>query len=272
MSTEDRTHSPASAGAPHPSPTRRTMLNTLAVLPIAASAPIGAEAVAGETSPATPGPSLRELHRRWSALVDETEAILHEVDSVMMDNEGLTWPSLTYEEYRLFPESIVAELEGIARSEASHDNLWRRTDLRRRLADIEANPAKYAPLQAAAEAAYSARKAEFHAKAARYGLMPMIDRQRAAEAELARVRDEIRETPATTIEDVAALFDIALEEFEHRPVGEAPWDDWPWFFAMMGKLRTLAPTVEFTWLRRFSPPGRDLAAEAFDDELAADPV
>ncbi len=270
MSSNPRIPTPAN-DVDHRKPTRRTMLTALAFLPAASGALIGAEAGAGETSPATPGSSLRELHRRWSALIDETQKINTEVDDAMMTREGLTWPSMTLEEHRLFPENIAAELEGIGRSAASSSSLRWEAELRRRIADIEANPAKYAPLQAAAEAAYSAHEAEFHAKAARHGLTPMIDRQRAAKAELERVRDEIWQTPAATIEDVAALLDIALEEFEDEPGTEAPWDEWPWFFAMMGKLRTLAPTVEFTWLRRLSPPGRDLAAEAFDT-LAAEPA
>lgn len=270
MSSDPRT--PSNGDGAHSTPTRRTMLNALAVLPVAGGALIGAEAGAGETSPATPGSSLRELHRRWSALIDEIEAIEIEVQDVMEDRDECGWPSMTHDEHHLFPDSIAAELEGIGRSDASQDNLWRRAELRPRLADIETNPAKYAPLQAAAEAAYSAREAEFHGKAALHGLMPKIDRQRAAKAALEQVRDTIWETPAATIEDVAALLDIALEEFEHKPGAEAPWDEWPWFFAMMGKLRALAPTVEFTWLRRYSPPGRDLAAEAFDDPPAAEPA
>jgi|SRR5579863_6315922 len=216
----------------------------------------------------SPTPSLAELHTRWAALTDEIDEIEGDVDEVMTTREGCTWPWMTLDEIRLFPAQLAAELKGIERSAPSCEAEWRHAELRRRLADIEANPAKYVALQAAAEAAHDARQAAFRGKAARHGLRAMIDRQQAAREELEQVYDAIWQTPATSIEDIAALLDVAIEEGPHRPSDhpEEMWDEWPWLCLMMQKLRALAPAVEMTWLRRHSPPGRDLAAEVLGAE------
>jgi len=227
-------------------------------------------------SPAMPGLSLCELHRRWSALTDEIDAIEIEVEEVMEQREGDGWPSMTDKECELFPANIEAQLRGIGRSDWSSNNEWREAELRRRLADIEANPAKYAPLQAAAKAAYSAREAEFHAKAARHGLMPKIDRQRAAKTELKQVRDAIWETPAATIADVAALVDIALRKSEMvTPGADTVWEDWPYWCLLTRRLHALAPEVEFAWLTHPVFTADDLVAEVLgdpDDAPAAKPA
>jgi hypothetical protein len=68
-------------------PTRRTMLNALAVLPAAASAPIGFAAGAGATSPATLALPLRELHRQWAQLAAARDALAIEIDEATRPRE-----------------------------------------------------------------------------------------------------------------------------------------------------------------------------------------
>jgi len=81
MSTDPRNFpSPANHDGDHSTLTRRTMLTALAVLPAAASAPIGSEAGAGETSPATLALSLRALHCQWAQLAAARDALDIEID------------------------------------------------------------------------------------------------------------------------------------------------------------------------------------------------
>lgn len=69
--------------------------------------------------------------------------------------------------------------------------------------------------------------------------------------------------------DIDVMLDIALHECGERPREDALWQDWPWWFLMMQRLRAAASGVEFSWLRRHSPPGRELTAEAFAELLPA---
>src|SRR5207253_852716 len=84
-----------------------------------------------------------------------------------------------HEELDVFPEAIEAQLKGIARTAASSDAMHREQVLLRRRAAMVDDPAKFAALRAAAEANYAARAADFHAKAARHGLTPILARRAA---------------------------------------------------------------------------------------------
>lgn len=242
------------------------MLNALATLPAAATAALTITPGDPVAAAAPAAPSLAELHRRWAALYDEIEAIGFEVDEVMMTHEHPTWPYMPIEDERLFPEQIETELTGLGRQHANGELLWHCDRLRRRLADMAAKPEKYGPLREAAQERYRVREDAFYSKADQHGLTPRIERQRAARAELEQVYDAIWETPPATIADVAAFLDIAIERHDEVPTpDERMWDEWPWMLRLMQKLRTVAPGVEFTWLRRLSPPGHDLIAEMLDD-------
>jgi hypothetical protein len=206
--------------------------------------------------------TIADLHRRWTRLGDEIERIRSEVDRVMMAREQMTWPMMMGEEAGFLPECISAELEALRHVDASADALARDDELRRRLADIEANPARYAPLQEAARSAFAAREAKFYAKAERHGLR--IDDKRAAEKEFAVVEKMIWHTPIETIADIAALIDIALERdlaLSSSSGVDDVWGEWPWLCLLTRRLHAHAPGVEFAWLRRQSILSRDAVAD-----------
>jgi hypothetical protein len=257
----DPTETTARRLDPHPmAGDRRRAPSHLAMAadPAPAVVPIGA--VAGLT--------LRELHARWAVLFDEVDELHVEIDDVMHD----PLPTMTADEADCSPDVLAERLRRLQRTPI-HENadiLFRQAaELERRHAAILADPAKFAALQAEAEASFAAREAAFDAKAVALGFLPRIERIRAAQAELAAVSDAIWNTPPATIDDIAALLDIALEEFDDRP-GDDIWADWPWFCLMMQRLAALAPAVEFTFLRRHSPPDRDLVAEVIGADDTGD--
>lgn len=179
----------------------------------------------------------------------------------------MTWPEMPNDDRRLFPENVESELDGLQRREVSSDTLRREAELQRRLADIETNPAKYAPLQEGARARLAESQAAFAAAAARHGMTHRIGRFRTAEEERNQVLRTIWDTPAATIADVAALLDIALQQPDmSTPGADTVWDDWPYWCLLTRRLKALAPEADFSWLRRPAFVGDDLVAAMLGDD------
>jgi hypothetical protein len=91
----------------------------------------------------------------------------------------------------------------------------------------------------------------------------LIEREAAVIREISSVLDRMQTASVTTVDDIAALFDLVLDfEFE-APSPDLILSDRPWTLLLLRALRRLAPDVEMSWLRRQSPPGFDAEAEIF---------
>jgi len=90
----------------------------------------------------------------------------------------------------------------------------------------------------------------------------LIEREWAVIREIGNLLELMRTTPARTIDDLAALIDLALDIEFDAPLPDLPLQDRPWTLRLLRALRNLAPDVEISWLRRQSTHV-DLVAEIF---------
>ncbi|HKM71962.1 MAG TPA: hypothetical protein VJX94_18205 [Stellaceae bacterium] len=91
----------------------------------------------------------------------------------------------------------------------------------------------------------------------------LIEREREVMREIGAILARIRAAPVQSIEDIAVLLDLALDIELDAPPPDLIMQDRPWTLLLVRGLRSLAPGVEMSWLRRQSPPGFDLEAELF---------
>jgi hypothetical protein len=102
----------------------------------------------------------------------------------------------------------------------------------------------------------------------------LIERERQVMREIGAILARIGAAPVQSIEDIAVLLDLALDIEFDAPAPDLILQDRPWTLLLVRGLRSLAPGVEMSWLRRLSSPGFDLEAELFtaagtDDRDAA---
>ena len=91
------------------------------------------------------------------------------------------------------------------------------------------------------------------------GLGRMRERQAELLLEISSVVAEIRDAPVTTVEDFAALLDVALEHELDLAGDIASWgpDDYPMTARLFRTLSRMVPGFEFNSLRRWlSSPGQ----------------
>jgi chorismate mutase len=104
----------------------------------------------------------------------------------------------------------------------------------------------------------------------RIGGLPEYRRLSEREARVIRqigeILDLMQSVPVRNIDDIAALLDLALDIELDPPPPDLIVRDRPWTLRLVRALRSLAPSVEMSWLRRLSPPGFDLEAEIFTAE------
>jgi hypothetical protein len=91
----------------------------------------------------------------------------------------------------------------------------------------------------------------------------LITRERAVIREIGSTLDRMRTTPARSIDDIAALVDLVLDIEFDAPSPYLILHDRPWTLRLLHALRSLAPDVEMSWLRRRSPSGFDPETEIF---------
>jgi hypothetical protein len=91
----------------------------------------------------------------------------------------------------------------------------------------------------------------------------LIERERAVIREISSMLDRMRTAPVRSVDDIAALVDLALDIELDAPAPDLIPHDWPWTLRLLQALRSLAPEVEMSWLRRQSPPGFDPETEIF---------
>jgi len=107
------------------------------------------------------------------------------------------------------------------------------------------------------------------------GVEPMRERQSWLLLEISAVVAEIREAPATTLEDYLALLDVALEH-EVDLAGDIAFygpKDFPMITRLLRALAGSAPGFEFNSLRRWlSSPGQYEEVVGSADTGAAEPI
>jgi hypothetical protein len=91
----------------------------------------------------------------------------------------------------------------------------------------------------------------------------LIEREWAVIREIGNFLERMQTTPARTIDDVAALVDLALDIEFDASSPDLLLQERPWTLRLLRALRGLAPDVEISWLRRQSTRAVDLVAEVF---------
>jgi hypothetical protein len=94
----------------------------------------------------------------------------------------------------------------------------------------------------------------------------LAEREWAVIREIGNILEQMQTTRARTIDDVAALVDLALDIEFDAPSPDLLLQDQPWTLRLLRALRNLAPEVEISWLRRQSTHAVDLVAEIFQGE------
>jgi hypothetical protein len=82
----------------------------------------------------------------------------------------------------------------------------------------------------------------------------LIERERAVIREIGSMLDRMQTAPVQSIDDIAALVDIALDIEFDAPSPDLILHERPWTLRLLHALRCLAPDVEMSWLRRQSYP------------------
>lgn len=91
----------------------------------------------------------------------------------------------------------------------------------------------------------------------------LIEREGAVIREIGNMLDRMQTAPVRPIDDIAALVDLALDIEFDAPSPDFILKDRPWTLRLLRALRSLAPDVEMSWLRRQSPRAFDPEAEIF---------
>ena len=91
----------------------------------------------------------------------------------------------------------------------------------------------------------------------------LIEREWAVIREIGNLLELMQTTPARTIDDVAALVDLALDIEFDASSPDLFLQERPWTLRLLLALRNLAPDVEISWLRRQSSHAVNLVAEIF---------
>jgi hypothetical protein len=94
----------------------------------------------------------------------------------------------------------------------------------------------------------------------------LVEREWTVIREIGKILEQMQTTPARTIDDVAALVDLALDIEFDASSPDLLLQDRPWTLGLIRALRNLAPKVEISWLRRQSTHAVDVAAEIFSGE------
>lgn len=242
--------SPATAGDLADSPTRRRLLNTLAVLPIAAVAPIGAAAVAGPL-PAPLSP-LRQAHARWAALKRQLDDLYLAID----ERETATG------DVRVRLPGSHGDLRNEQEIDAAADEIARRPRVDRVALKQRC---------AAAKVELILRRQAVKAECERLGLPRLRAELAGTKAAIDRVLDDIYAAPIASVEDVAVFLDVALGEHQVE-LGTFPdHEDAQYYLAFAARLlqglRALVPGFDFLALRRYYPePGRLAFLLGADDD------
>ncbi len=249
MSSDPRTN----ADSDHRKPTRRTLLSALGVLPAAGGAALAMATPASAAAPAdvpvalaragSPAPSaLRELHRRWSEIEDELRLVY--------------WQTRGRYDATLRPIRVQGA-RGILRSaeeiDAEIDERLAGAGTRRRTAALERARTR---LKGELEESCTARRE----REEQLGITELKHRRAALEGEAATmldaIKDAIKRKPASSIEDIAVLLDIALRE--DRLLGAASFSSWfaeelPWLARLIRALHTAVPDIQFAAIKRSIP-------------------
>jgi hypothetical protein len=106
------------------------------------------------------------------------------------------------------------------------------------------------------------------ARSAGSDVTPMRERQANLLLEIASLVNEIRDAPATTMEDFVALLDVALEHEHDLPCDMAFYgpSDYPMTARLLRALMQIVPGFEFNSLRRW------LSAPEQFEQLMGDPI
>jgi hypothetical protein len=91
----------------------------------------------------------------------------------------------------------------------------------------------------------------------------LIERERAVIREIGSMLDRMQTAPVQSVDDIAALVDIALDIEFDAPSPDLILHERPWTLRLLHALRCLAPDVDMAWLRRQSTASFDPEADIF---------